>query len=71
MPLYKRALNFDPKNLPNMTFDECNELLLCFRYLRFRDDGTIASEIIDSHIEEIRNRLVELNAESANFQHNL
>lgn len=68
MPLYNKALKFDPKDLENMTFDECYELLLCFRYLQFREDTTIDNEIISSHMAKIRKRMNELNQDSANYK---
>jgi len=60
MPLFNKALKFTPANLQSMTFDECYELLLCFRYLHFRRDSTISLEVMDSHMKAIENRMVEL-----------
>jgi len=68
MPLYKKALNFKKQDLENMTFDECYELLLCFRYLQFRNDGTIDTEVINSNMAEIRKRMAALSGNSANHQ---
>ncbi|PIQ21013.1 MAG: hypothetical protein COW65_11550 [Cytophagales bacterium CG18_big_fil_WC_8_21_14_2_50_42_9] len=67
MPLYKKAMQFDPKNLENMTYDECYELLLCFRYLQFRNDATVASQVIGNHMEAIRKRIINLKG-TANYQ---
>ena len=68
MPLYKKALNFKTKDLEIMTFDECYELLLCLRYLQFRDDRTLSSDEIHNRMEQIRKRMLELNEGSANYQ---
>jgi len=68
MPLYKKALEFKPSDLEKMTFDECYELLLCFRYLQFRNDSTIDTDVISSHMEEIRKRMAILKEDSANYQ---
>jgi len=68
MPLYRKALKFDPKELENMNFDECYELLLCFRYLQFRNDTTIDSDVLSGHMEEIRKRMAELNGDSAHYK---
>jgi len=51
-----------------MTFDECYELLLCLRYLQFRDDRTLSSDEIHNRMEQIRKRMLELNEGSANYQ---
>ena len=67
MPLYKKALNFKPNHLVDMTFDECYELLLAFRYLHFRNDSTISREVMESHMEAIRKRMLELNKDAAQF----
>jgi len=60
-------MQFDPKNLEDMTYDECYELLLCFRYLQFRNDATIESQVICNHMEAIRKRIIDLK-ETANYQ---
>jgi len=50
-----------------MTYDECYELLLCFRYLQFRNDATVASQVIGNHMEAIRKRIINLKG-TANYQ---
>jgi hypothetical protein len=71
MPLYKKALKFMPQDLEHMTFDECYELLLIFRYLQFRGDNTLDSEIISTRMEQLKNRMRELNENSANYQNTI
>ena len=68
MPLYKKALKFKPEDLKNMSFDECYELLLCFRYLDFRDDHTLSKDFVKASMEQIRNRMLELNENSASYR---
>ncbi len=68
MPLYKKAIKFEPDNLPNMTFDECYELLLCFRYLNFRQDSSLSNEFIKSSMMQIQQRMKELNPEGENYK---
>ena len=68
MPLYRKALNLKEGDLDRMTFDELYELLLCFRYLRFRNDTTLSAETMDRWMEEIRKRMLEINSSSANYQ---
>jgi hypothetical protein len=66
MPLYKKALRLTPEKLGKMTFDECYELLLFFRYLQFRKDESLSSEEMESRMDQIKNRLRELNPELGN-----
>ena len=61
MPLYKKALNFKPKDLDKMSAEECNELLLCFRYLSLRDDHNLPKNKIADHIVEITDWIETLN----------
>ncbi|KAA5548239.1 hypothetical protein [Adhaeribacter rhizoryzae] len=68
MPLYKKAKNFDEKELENMTFDECYELLLIFRYLQFREDRTIEKNLINARMELLRKRMLELNENSTHYK---
>ena len=68
MPLYKKALKFTSKDLDNMSFDECYELLLCFRYLHFRNDSSISRDLIETHMEAIKNRMHDLNQGAAHSQ---
>jgi hypothetical protein len=64
MPLYNKALKFKSGDLEKMSFDECSELLLCFRYLHFRDDHPISKEKITEHIAAINKHLEYLNNQS-------
>jgi len=68
MPLYKKAKNFDEQELEKMTFDECYELLLIFRYLQFREDQTIEKELINTRMEQLRKRMLELNENSTHYK---
>ncbi|GEO06278.1 hypothetical protein AAE02nite_39420 [Adhaeribacter aerolatus] len=68
MPLYNKAKNFDEEELENMSFDECYELLLIFRYLQFREDETIDKELIKVRMEQLRKRMLELNENSTHFK---
>lgn len=68
MPLYKKARNFDERDLEKMTFDECYELLLIFRYLQFREDETIEKELIATRMEQLRKRMLELNGNSNHYK---
>ncbi|MGV3585849.1 MAG: hypothetical protein ACO1OF_02510 [Adhaeribacter sp.] len=68
MPLYKKAKNFDEQELDKMTFDECYELLLIFRYLQFREDRTIEKELINTRMELLRKRMLELNENSTHYK---
>jgi hypothetical protein len=67
MPLYKKAIGFKSEDLGKMTFEESYELLLIFRYLDFRDDPSLSKEFIKSSIEQLRNRLIELNPSASHF----
>jgi hypothetical protein len=60
MPLYRKAIGFNPEDLENMTFEDCYELLLIFRYLDFRNDTTLTKEFIKTSMEQLRNRMLEL-----------
>jgi hypothetical protein len=60
MPLYRKAIGFKPENLGNMTFEDCYELLLIFRYLDFRNDISLTKEFIKTSMEQLRNRMLEL-----------
>jgi hypothetical protein len=66
MPLYKKALNFNTEVLESMTYDDCYELLLCFRYLYLRDDPAISKARITEHMDAITKRMEYLKSQSAN-----
>lgn len=67
MPLYRKAIGFRPEDLKNMTFDECYELLLIFRYLDFRDDHSLTREFIKSSMKQLQNRMLELNPGASQY----
>ena len=67
MPLYKKAKAITEKDIENMTFNECYELLLIFRYLQFRDDNTLSSEIINERIAQLIKRMQELDSNLASI----
>jgi hypothetical protein len=50
-----------------MTFDECYELLLIFRYLNFREDNSLSRKFIISSMEQLRNRMLELNPNASQY----
>lgn len=60
MPLFRKAIGFRPEDLGTMTFEDCYELLLIFRYLDFRNDTTLTKEFIKTSIQQLRNRMLEL-----------
>ena len=68
MPLYNKALKFKPDNLKDMTFDECYELLLCFRYLDFREDSSLSHEFMRSSMIQILQRMAELNPDGESYK---
>ncbi|WP_026461475.1 hypothetical protein [Adhaeribacter aquaticus] len=51
MPLFKKAINFKPDHLDNMTYNDCDELLLCFRYLLSREGHPIEKQTIEMNIK--------------------
>ena len=67
MPLYKKAKIITEKDILNMTFNECYELLLIFRYLQFREDNTLSDEIIQQRMEQLTKRMRELDYNLANI----
>jgi hypothetical protein len=68
MPLYNKALKFKPDHLKNMTFDECYELLLCFRYLSYRKDSSLSQEFMKSSMKHIQQRMAELHPHGENYK---
>jgi len=50
-----------------MTFEECYELLLIFRYLHFRDDHSLSREFINTSMEQLRTRMLEINPAADNY----
>jgi hypothetical protein len=67
MPLYRKAVKFNPEELKNMTFDECYELLLIFRYLAFREDHSLSEGFIKSSMEQLQKRMLELNPGTSQY----
>ncbi len=51
MPLYTKAIHFKVEDLEQMSFSECDELLLCFRYLLNRDDHPLERNEIERNME--------------------
>jgi hypothetical protein len=68
MPLYNKALKVEPDNLKSMTFDECYELLLCFRYLSYRKDSSLSYEFMQSSMKHIQQRMAELQPDGENYK---
>ncbi len=68
MPLYIKAKNLTDQDIEKMSFDECYELLLIFRYLQFREDTTLDNETIALRMEQLRNRMQELNENTNHFK---
>jgi hypothetical protein len=66
MPLYKKIINDSLKNLDELSINDCNDMLLCLRYLKFRNDPTLPK-----HEYEKRIRILEEHIKKNNHKNNL
>ncbi len=66
MPLYRKAKAITEKDIEVMTFNECYELLLIFRYLQFREDNTLSTELIKERMAQLSKRMQALDPVIAN-----
>jgi hypothetical protein len=65
MPLFNKAQRVTEEEIETMTFTECYELLLIFRYLQFRQDATLPEETILERMDQLRKRMYALNSDAA------
>jgi hypothetical protein len=64
MPLYRKSVSFERSDLNTMSVHDCNDLLLCLRYLKFRNDKTLSDEEYDKRINILENHITEQKSKS-------